>query len=65
MIAKDGTKTGLSGVTLSIGVINALRVKWSERGFFSDTPRYRNAFTREIAWEDAEQRLGMAMSTLA
>ena len=31
--------------------------------FFSQI-RYRNAFT-EIAWEDAEQGLGMAMSTLA
>ena len=31
--------------------------------FFSQI-RYRNAFT-EIAWEDAEQGLGMVMSTLA
>ena len=31
--------------------------------FLSQT-RHRNAFT-EIAWEDAEQGLGMAMSTLA
>ena len=31
--------------------------------FFSQI-RHRNAFT-EIAWEDAEQGLGMAMSTLA
>ena len=67
MIAKDCTETRLSGVALSIGVINALRVKWPERVFFSDTPRHRNALARltEIAWEDAEQGLGRAMSTLA
>ena len=64
MIAKDGTKTGLSGVTLSIGVINALRVKWSER-VFSQIRRATEMPSPEIAWEDAEQRLGMAMSTLA
>ena len=36
---------------------------WSERIFFSQI-RHRNAFT-EIAWEDAEQGLGVAMFTLA
>ena len=45
MIAKDCTETRLSGVALSIGVINALRVKWPERVFFSDTPRHRNALS--------------------
>ena len=37
---------------------NAFRVTWSER------VRHRNALT-EIAWEDAVQGLGMAMSTVA
>ena len=31
---------------------------------FSSQIRHRNALT-EMAWEDAEQGLGMAMSTLA
>ena len=41
-------------------------MRFGSRGpskFFSQI-RHRNAFT-EIAWEDAEQGLGMAMSTLA
>ena len=37
---------------------NTFRVTWSER------VRHRNALT-EIAWEDAVQGLGMAMSTVA
>ena len=37
---------------------NAFRVTWSER------VRHRNALI-EIAWEDAVQGLGMAMSTVA
>ena len=40
-------------------------MRFGSRGpseFFSQI-RHRNAFT-EIAWEDAEQGLGMAMSTL-
>ena len=37
---------------------NSFRVMWSER------VRHRNALT-EIAWEDAVQGLGMAMSTVA
>ena len=40
-------------------------MRFESRGpneFFSQI-RHRNAFT-EIAWEDAEQGLGMAMSTL-
>ena len=37
---------------------NAFRVTWSER------VHHRNALT-EIAWEDAVQGLGMAMSTVA
>ena len=47
---------------------SARLMRFGSRGpseFFSQT-RHRNAFTElEIAWEDAEQRLGMAMSTLA
>ena len=41
-------------------------MRFGSRGpseFFSEI-RHRNAFT-EIAWEDVEQGLGMAMSTLA
>ena len=41
-------------------------MRFGSRGpseFFSQI-RHRNALT-EIAWEDAEQRLGMAMSTVA
>ena len=61
MIAKDCTER-LSAVALSVGLIiraaNAFRVTWSER------VRHRNALT-EIAWEDAVQGLGMAMSTVA
>ena len=62
MIAKDCTER-LSAVALSIGLIitrgvNAFRVTWPER------IRHRNALT-EIAWEDAVQGLGMAMSTVA
>ena len=41
-------------------------MRFGSRGpseFFSQI-RYRNALT-EIAWEDAEQGLGMAMSTVA
>ena len=64
MIAKDCTETGLSGVALSIGVINALRVKWSER-VFSQIRRSTEMPSPEIAREDDEQGLGMAMSTLA
>ena len=42
---------------------NAFRVTWSERVFFPQVC-HRNALT-EIAWEDAVQALGMAMSTVA
>ena len=59
MIAKDCTEP-LSAVALSVGLIisHAFRVSWSEQ------VRHRNALT-EIAWEDAVQGLGMAMSTVA
>ena len=61
MIAKDCTER-LSAVALSVGRINlranASRVTWSER------VRHQNALT-QIAWEDAVQGLGMAMSTVA
>ena len=47
---------------------SARLMRFGSRGpseFFSQI-RHRNAFTElEIAWEDAEQRLGMAMSILA
>ena len=46
---------------------NAFRVTWSKRVIFSAQIRHRNALT-EIAWEDAEQGLGIlgiAMSTVA
>ena len=60
MIATDCTER-LSAVALSVGRIilraNAFRVTWSER------VRHRNALTK-IAWEDAVQGLGMAMSTV-
>ena len=56
MVAKDCTER-LSAVALSVGRI-ILRVTWSER------VRHRNAWT-EIAWKDAVQGLGMAMSTVA
>ena len=42
---------------------NSFRVTQSERVFFSQI-RHRNALN-EIAWEDAVQGLGMAMSTVA
>ena len=42
---------------------NAFWVTWSERVFFPPVC-HRNALT-EIAWEDAVQGLGMAMSTVA
>ena len=60
MIAKDFTES-LSAVALSVGLFraaNAFRVTWSEQ------VRHRNALT-EIAWEDAVQGPGMAMSTVA
>ena len=62
MIAKDGTER-LSAVALSVGSIkfraaDSFRVTWSKR------VRHRNALT-QIAWEDAEQGLGKAMSTVA
>ena len=61
MIAKDCTER-LSAFALSVGLVIprglAFQVTWSER------VRHRNALT-EIAWEDAVQGLGMAMSTIA
>ena len=62
MVAKDCTEP-LSAVlpcpsALLFRAANAFRVTWSER------VRHRNALT-EIAWEDAVQGLGMAMSTVA
>ena len=66
MIAKDCTER-LSVVALSIGLHYSARLmSFGSRGpseFFAHI-RHRNAFT-EIAWEDAEQGLGMVMSTLA
>ena len=43
---------------------NAFRVTWSERVFFFSQIRQGNALN-EIAWEDAVQGVGMAMSTVA
>ena len=62
MVAKDCTEP-LSAVlpcpqALLFRAAHAFRVTWSER------VRHRNALT-EIAWEDAVQGLGMAMSTVA
>ena len=61
MIAKDCTER-LPAFALSVGLVIpcglAFRVTWSER------VRHRNALT-EIAWEDAVQGLGLAMSTVA
>ena len=67
MIKKDCTER-LFAVALSIGLIipppNAFRVTWSERVFFFSQIRHGNALN-EIAWEDAVQGVGMAMSTVA
>ena len=41
-----------------------MRLGWRGLSEFFSQIRHRNAFT-EIAWEDAEQGLGMVMSTLA
>ena len=41
-----------------------MRLGWRGLSEFFPQIRHRNAFT-EIAWEDAEQGLGMVMSTLA
>ena len=61
MIAKDCMER-LSAVALSVGPLfraaNAFRVTWSMR------VRHQNTLT-DIAWEDAVQGLGMAMSTIA
>ena len=42
---------------------NAFRVTWSEQVFFFSQIRHGNALN-EVAWEDAVQGLGMAMSTV-
>ena len=66
MISKDCTER-LSAVALSIGLIiprgSCVSGHVVRASSFSQI-RHRNAFT-EIAWEHAEQGLGMAMSTLA
>ena len=67
MIAKDWTER-LSAFALSMHRphYSARLMRFGSRGpseFFSQI-HHRNAFT-ETAWEDAEQGLGMAMSTLA
>ena len=48
--------------SLLFNAADAFRVTWTEGVFSQISPR--NAFT-EIAWADAKQGLGMAMSTLA
>ena len=62
---------GLSTTTVCLCLVHrphysARLMRFGSRGpseFFSQIP-HRNTFT-EIAWEDAEQGLGMAMSTIA
>ena len=61
MIAKDCTPLSCPYASL-FSAANAFLVTWTERVF--SQIRHRNAFT-EIAWADAEQELGMAMSTFA
>ena len=64
-------REGLYGKTVCRCLVHrshfsARLMRYGSRGpseFFSQI-RHRNAFTK-IAWEDAEQGLGMAMSTLA
>ena len=66
MIAKDCTEQ-LSAVALSVGLIiprgSCIPGHVVLASFFCQVC-HRNAFT-EIAWEDAVQGLGMAMSTVA
>ena len=66
MIAKDRTERTVCRCLVHRPHYSARLIRFGSRGpseFFSQI-RHRNALT-EIAWEDVEQGLGMAISTLA